>query len=55
MVIACRMVIECIDVVRMLHFTLHDHISCWLRYTLPMYALLAITGAMRFLKIDAHE
>ena len=52
--IACRMVIERVDIVRMMHFILDDHISCWLRDGLHMDALLAVTGAMRVLKIDTH-
>ena len=55
-VIVCRIVMGCIDVVWVLHFTLHNHISHWVRdlLILLMDVLLVINGHMRVLKDDAH-
>ena len=52
--IVCRIVIGCVDVVWILHFTLHNHISHWPRDALPMDVLLVITGHMRVLKNDTY-
>ena len=43
----CRIVIVCVNVRWILHFTLHNH---RLRVSLPIDALLVITGHMKVLK-----
>jgi len=53
-VIVSRIVIGCVDAVRILHFTLHSHVSHWLRDAHPMDVLLVITGPVKVLKKDAH-
>ena len=48
----CRIVIGCVDVSWVLHFTLHNH---RLRDSLSIDALLVTTSSMRVLKHDAHR
>ena len=50
-VVVCCIVIGCINVWWILHFTLHNH---RLRDSLPIDAQLVITGHMRVLKYNAH-
>ena len=47
----CRVVIGCIDVSWIVHFTLHNH---WLRDNLPMDALLVINHHMRVLDSERY-
>jgi hypothetical protein len=51
-VIVCCIIIGpgCVDVAGVLHFTLHDYISCWLRDVPPRGAFLVIRSHMRVLK-----
>ena len=51
-VILFCVVIGCVDVSWILHFTLHDHVSHWMRDALLMDALLVITSHSRVLKRD---
>jgi hypothetical protein len=53
-VIVCHIVIGCFDVLWILHFTLYDRISHWLRIDLQVSALLVITSYMRVLRNDTH-
>ena len=53
-VVACCIVIGCIDVWWMLHFTLHNYISLWLRDALPTDAFLEVTSYMSVLTYDTH-
>ena len=50
-----HIVIECVDVLWILHFTLHNCISHWPRDASPISALLVITNHMRVLRYDTHE
>jgi len=40
--VMCHIVIGCLDLLWILHFTLHNRISHWVRDALPMSALLII-------------
>ena len=53
-VILSRIVIGRVDVLRILHFTMHGHVSHWLRDTLLMNVLLVIVGHLRVLKRNMH-
>jgi hypothetical protein len=59
MVVVCCMVIGCVDVSRLLHFTLHSHISHQLRDVLLMDPILVVTSKvtshMRVLKYETHK
>ena len=48
----CCIVIGCVDLLWILHLTLHYRISHWLRVALPMSALLIIPSQMRILWYD---
>ena len=50
-----HIVIGCVDVSWILHFTLHGHVYRWLRDALSMNALLVITSHMTVLKRVTHK
>ena len=52
--ILCRIVIGCVDVLWILHLTLHNRISHLLRDALPVSALVIITSQVRVLRYDTH-
>ena len=49
-VIVCRIVMGCIDAVRIPHLIFHSHVSYWLRDALLMDVLLVITSHIGVLK-----
>ncbi|KAF8260531.1 hypothetical protein EI94DRAFT_1748141 [Lactarius quietus] len=53
-VIVCWIVIGCVDVSRIPHFALHNHISHWLRDALPMdaFKLLVVSSHMAVLAVE---
>lgn len=53
-VIVRRIEIGCDHVWWILHFTLHNYISRWLRDALSMDAFLVVACHMRVLKYDRH-
>lgn len=53
--IVCYIIMGCVDVSWILHFTLHNHISHWLKDALLVSALQVITSRhVRVLRYDIY-
>ena len=50
----CRIVMRCLNLVRILHLTLHNYVPYWLRDAFPIDVLLVITGNIRVLKNETE-